>query len=113
MHTNGGAVMMRRGQRLIVNNGSASVCASMTIKVLNTIFVTAVFLVALVSAGHALLTKRDPKGAWGWIAVSLAFPFFGPLLYFFFGIITSANKYSNNDDFVICNLHGKDRWTQA
>ena len=77
---------MRRGQRLIVNNGSASVCASMTIKVLNTIFVTAVFLVALVSAGHALLTKRDPKGAWGWIAVSLAFPFFGPLLYFFFGI---------------------------
>ena len=28
-------------------------------------------------------------------------------------IITSANKYSNNDDFVICNLHGKDRWTQA
>lgn len=58
----------------------------MTIQVLNTIFLVLVFSVALISAGHALLTKRDPKGAWGWIAVTLAFPLLGPLLYFFFGI---------------------------
>ncbi|HNR13764.1 MAG TPA: phospholipase D-like domain-containing protein [Thermodesulfobacteriota bacterium] len=38
------------------------------------------------AAGHALLYKRDPKAAWGWIAVCVIFPIFGPLLYFFFGI---------------------------
>ncbi len=38
------------------------------------------------TAGHALLTRRDPRAAWGWIAVCWLFPFAGPLLYFFFGI---------------------------
>ena len=41
---------------------------------------------AIVTGGHALLTKRDPRGAWGWIAVVLLFPFAGPLLYYWFGI---------------------------
>jgi cardiolipin synthase len=40
----------------------------------------------LVTAGHALLFKRDPRAAWGWISVCLIFPLGGPLLYLLFGI---------------------------
>jgi cardiolipin synthase len=43
-------------------------------------------VVAPLTAVHALLYKRDPKAAFGWIGVCLTFPVFGPLLYFFFGI---------------------------
>lgn len=43
-------------------------------------------VLALLSAGHALLHKRDPRAALGWIAVSLAYPLVGPLLYYLFGI---------------------------
>lgn len=38
------------------------------------------------AAGHALLTRHDPRAAWGWIAVCWLFPFAGPALYFLFGI---------------------------
>ncbi len=44
------------------------------------------FLLATSSAGHALLYKRDPRAALGWIAVSIAYPIVGPLLYYLFGI---------------------------
>jgi cardiolipin synthase len=44
------------------------------------------FALAIISAGHALLYKRDPRAALGWIAVSFAYPIVGPLLYYFFGI---------------------------
>ena len=37
------------------------------------------------TAGHALLNKRDPRAALGWIVVSLTVPLIGPLSYFFFG----------------------------
>ncbi|HEX6995073.1 MAG TPA: phospholipase D-like domain-containing protein [Gammaproteobacteria bacterium] len=40
----------------------------------------------LFAAVHALLNKRRPQAAFGWIAVSLALPFVGPLLYYLFGI---------------------------
>jgi cardiolipin synthase len=43
-------------------------------------------VVAAGAAGHALLNKRDPRAALGWITVSIAVPLAGPLLYFFFGI---------------------------
>lgn len=43
-------------------------------------------LVALGTAGHALLTKRDARAAWGWIAVCWLFPLAGPALYYVFGI---------------------------
>ncbi|SFF58224.1 cardiolipin synthetase 2 [Fontimonas thermophila] len=43
-------------------------------------------LFALYAAGHALLSRRDPRTAWGWIAVCWLFPFAGPALYFIFGI---------------------------
>ncbi len=48
-----------------------------------TILVTSLSLLAAV---HALLNKRDPRAAFGWIAVTLTFPLAGPLLYFLFGI---------------------------
>lgn len=41
---------------------------------------------AIISAGHALLYKRDPRAALGWIAVSFAYPFLGPALYYLLGI---------------------------
>lgn len=48
-----------------------------------------IFLLELLSwgtAAHALLTKRDPRSALGWIAVCIMFTPIGPLLYFLFGI---------------------------
>lgn len=41
---------------------------------------------ALFSAGHALLFKRDPRAALGWIVISLALPLAGPFLYWTMGI---------------------------
>jgi len=35
---------------------------------------------------HALLYKREPRAAWGWIAVCLIFPLLGALLYILFGV---------------------------
>lgn len=42
--------------------------------------------VAIVTAGHALLNKRDPKAAFGWIALCIILPLAGPVFYFIFGI---------------------------
>ena len=35
---------------------------------------------------HAMLFKRDPRAALGWVSVCLFFPLAGPLLYYLFGI---------------------------
>jgi cardiolipin synthase len=43
-------------------------------------------IVAIGAAGHALLSRRDPRTAWGWIAVCWLFPLAGPALYAVFGI---------------------------
>ncbi len=43
-------------------------------------------VLGLAGAGHALLYKRDPRAAFGWIAVCLMFPLAGPMLYFVFGV---------------------------
>ena len=40
---------------------------------------------ALLGAGHALLTKRDPRSAAAWVSLCLFFPFFGTLLYLAIG----------------------------
>lgn len=55
--------------------------------------ITGAVLVLLIHVGcasvavvHALLTKTDPRSAFGWIVVCLLFPLGGPLLYAFFGI---------------------------
>jgi cardiolipin synthase len=41
---------------------------------------------ALAAAGHALLYKRMPQSAFGWIAICVMLPLAGALLYFLFGI---------------------------
>ncbi|MFP4207835.1 MAG: phospholipase D-like domain-containing protein [Wenzhouxiangella sp.] len=43
-------------------------------------------VLAPATALHALLYKRDPRAAFGWIAVCVLFPLAGPLLYLFFGL---------------------------
>ena len=45
-----------------------------------------IFVLAVYSAIHALIYKKDPRAAFGWIAVCIFLPFFGPFLYFIFGI---------------------------
>lgn len=47
----------------------------------------ACYIVAAVyAAGHALLHKRDPRAAWGWIAVCWLFPLAGAVLYYLLGV---------------------------
>jgi cardiolipin synthase len=48
--------------------------------------VLAAAVASIAAAGHALLWKRDPRAALGWIVVSLTAPVVGPLFYFVFGI---------------------------
>ena len=43
-------------------------------------------VVAVGTSGHVLLSKRDPRAAFGWIAVCLFFPLAGPVLYLLFGV---------------------------
>lgn len=43
-------------------------------------------LITILSAGHAFLYKRDPKAAWGWVAVCLMFPGGGAALYWLMGV---------------------------
>lgn len=42
--------------------------------------------IAVFTAGHALLNKRDSKAAFGWIALCIILPLAGPILYLLFGI---------------------------
>ncbi|MFW6323664.1 MAG: cardiolipin synthase [Desulfovibrionales bacterium] len=54
-------------------------------------------LISGAGAAHALLNKRDPRAALGWIVVCLLFPPVGAFLYFLFGINrvrTQARKLS-------------------
>jgi len=50
------------------------------------IFIFIHLVVASVVSIHALIYKRDPRAAFGWIAVCLLLPLVGPFLYFLFGI---------------------------
>jgi cardiolipin synthase len=45
-----------------------------------------IIIIAIVTAGHALLFKRDPRAALGWMAVCLLFPLVGPALYVLLGV---------------------------
>jgi len=54
--------------------------------VLQWALLTLIILVALATACHALLYKRDPRAALGWIAVCLLYPLLGPVLYVLFGV---------------------------
>ncbi len=71
---------------------------------LNWLFLIFHVALALISAGHALLFKRDSRAALGWIAVSLTFPVVGPVLYFLFGVNrlrTRARKLNINPPFQV------------
>ncbi len=52
----------------------------------NYVLIIFLIVIALYSATHALIYKKDSRAAFGWIAVCVYLPFFGPLLYFIFGI---------------------------
>jgi len=54
--------------------------------ILRWILIALNIVVAVAAGGHALLFKRDPRTALGWIAVCILFPLLGSLLYFLFGI---------------------------
>lgn len=41
---------------------------------------------ALGSAGHAILWKRDPRSALGWVGICLTLPLLGPLMYWTLGV---------------------------
>ncbi len=50
------------------------------------IFFSAWIVLALWSAGHAILNKRDPRSALLWLIISIAIPILGPLSYWILGI---------------------------
>ncbi len=54
--------------------------------ILNWVSISLSIFLSIATAGHALLHKRSPSSALGWVAVCLVFPFAGPVLYFLFGI---------------------------
>jgi cardiolipin synthase A/B len=66
-------------------------------------------LFAALSAGHALLNKRDPRSALGWVLCCLLLPILGPFLYLSFGInrtFSSARKMrpESGDDGVVIDF---------
>jgi len=57
---------------------------------------------ALLTAGHALLHKKDPRAALGWVSFCLFFPLAGPVAYGLFGInrvSTRARKLERSNPF--------------
>jgi cardiolipin synthase A/B len=50
------------------------------------LLIAAAVALSLLSAGHALLFKRDPRAAFGWIGISLTVPLVGPFLYWTMGV---------------------------
>jgi len=44
------------------------------------------FTISIVAAGHAMLHKRDPRSALGWMSLNLTMPIVGPFLYWCLGI---------------------------
>lgn len=49
-------------------------------------------LLGLSTGAHVLLNKRDPKSAFGWIALCIILPLAGPVLYLVFGINRVQHK---------------------
>lgn len=55
-----------------------------------------VHAVSWLAAGHALLTKHDPRSALGWTVAILFLPLVGPLLYACFGISRAESRANRN-----------------
>ena len=65
-------------------------------------------VVAVYSAVHALIYKKDSRAAFGWIAVCIFLPLFGPILYFIFGINRVKRRaFGLNVSTTIRNIHDK------
>jgi len=58
----------------------------LTSQIVQTAIATAGFAAAAAAAIHAVLYKRRPQSAFGWIAVCFTLPFVGAMLYYLFGI---------------------------
>lgn len=54
--------------------------------ILTGLFLIAVVGLSIFSAGHALLYKRDPRSALGWIVTCMTIPLIGPFLYWCMGV---------------------------
>src|SRR5512136_1674201 len=63
----------------------ANLIASLDDLLLGAILLASLAL-SLLSAGHALLMKRDPRSALGWIVACLTIPLIGPFVYWTMGI---------------------------
>ena len=57
-----------------------------------TLVVVAVGGLSLLSAGHALIWKRDPRSALGWITVCMTVPVVGPFFYWSMGVNRIVRK---------------------
>jgi len=53
---------------------------------MQTLLLTILWMFSILSAGHALLNKRDPRAGLGWIVTCLALPGVGAILYWFLGV---------------------------
>ncbi|RLB63463.1 MAG: cardiolipin synthase, partial [Deltaproteobacteria bacterium] len=51
-----------------------------------TLLLATLWIFSFLSAGHALLNKRDPRAAAGWIITCLAVPGIGAILYWLLGV---------------------------
>ncbi len=54
--------------------------------VMLTLLLSILWICSFLSAGHAMLTKRDPRAAVGWIITCLAIPGVGALVYWLLGV---------------------------
>jgi cardiolipin synthase A/B len=76
-----------------------------TSQIVQTAVATLGFAAASMAAIHAVLNKRRPQSAFGWIAVCFTLPFAGALLYYLFGINrvrTRARKLLGNLPEPLC-----------
>ena len=48
--------------------------------------IAAAAVLSVLSACHALLFKRDPRAAFGWVGITLSVPVVGPFLYWTMGV---------------------------
>jgi len=76
------------------------------------ILIAGLAALSLGSAGHALLYKRDPRSALGWIVVCITAPFLGPFFYWVMGVnrihrkarqwLESGRRVAGWDQFPVC-----------
>ena len=52
----------------------------------NDVLIGLLMILAVLSAGHALINKRDPRSALGWIITCIAVPLLGPVFYWGMGV---------------------------